>query len=170
MSIAEGWPRQKGRTSPSPAPAQRNKPGQAAGPTSPGWPKGEIRLGSSPSFADVSAPKKFKKNPKKFEKNSEIFFKKIPKMYVFFPYKYLTILSTFNTKSSYNFFSIQYFLLSTHIIHFPHQISIQTHLLPIFFTLYSYFPLSTPIPYKLFSFQYFLLSTHIFVLLSICRK
>ena len=111
----------------------------------------------------------FKKS-KKIRKNSEFFFLKIPKMYVFFPYKYLTILSTFNTKSSYNFFSIQYFLLSTHIIHFPHQISIQTHLLPIFFTLYSYFPLSTPIPYKLFSFQYFLLSTHIFVLLSICRK
>ena len=65
--------------------------------------------------------KKILKKSKKIRKNSEFFFKKIPKIYVFFPYKYLTILSTFNTKSSYNFFSIQYFLLSTHIIHFPHQ-------------------------------------------------
>ncbi|KAI5345856.1 hypothetical protein L3X38_013733 [Prunus dulcis] len=49
------WPGQQAKISPSRAPAQPKQPGQAAGSTSPGRPKGENRLGSSPSSVDVSA-------------------------------------------------------------------------------------------------------------------
>ncbi|KAI5321959.1 hypothetical protein L3X38_031031 [Prunus dulcis] len=53
MYSAEVWPGQKAKISTSLAPAQRKQLGQAAGPTSPGRPKGENRLGSSPSSGDV---------------------------------------------------------------------------------------------------------------------
>ncbi|CAL2232293.1 unnamed protein product [Prunus armeniaca] len=53
------------------------------------------------------------KNCKKNRKKFNFFYKKIPKNSGFFPYKYLTILFTFHTKSSYKLISFQYFSLST---------------------------------------------------------
>ncbi|KAI5344375.1 hypothetical protein L3X38_012252 [Prunus dulcis] len=54
MYRARVWPGQKAKISPSLAPAQPKQPWQAAGPTSPGRPKGKNRLGSSPSSGDVN--------------------------------------------------------------------------------------------------------------------
>lgn len=71
-----------------------------------------VILSSNPTAANIFAIKIWRKK-------IWIFFKKIPKNIGIFFYKYLPILFTFNTKSSYIFFYFYYYSLFTqHFIHF----------------------------------------------------